>query len=160
MLAEIASALGAIKTGSDIAREVASAPSLDDARQRTSELFGAMAEIQHRLAAMQLAYVSLLEERDALARELEEHRQARLERERYMLHALPQGGLVYRFRASRQSGGVPHDLCVHCYEGGVRSILQPNGSHLVCPICKTKLRAKVGETAPAPRRGGVCVWTV
>ncbi|WNL47649.1 hypothetical protein RKE25_08440 [Dyella sp. BiH032] len=159
MLADITSALGAIKTGSDIAREVASAHSLDEARQRTPELFGAMAEIQHRLAAMQLAYAALLEERDALMREVEEVRQARLERERYVLQALPQGGLVYRFKASRESGAVPHDLCVHCYEGGVKSILQPNGSHLVCPACKTKLRAK-GPAAIASRRGGVCVWTL
>ncbi len=160
MLTEIASALGAIKTGADIAREMACAPSLDAARQRTSELFGTMAEIQHRLAAMQLAYATLLEERDALARELADIRQARLERERYVLHALPQGGLVYRFKASRESGTVPHDLCAHCYESGVRSILQPNGSHLVCLACKTKLRAKSGAAASAPRRGGVCVWTL
>ena len=159
MLADITSALGAIKTGSDIARDMAGAHSLDEVRQRMPELFGAMAEIQHGLAAMQLAYVSLLEERDALAREVEEIRQSRLERERYVLHALPQGGLVYRFKASRESGAVPHDLCVHCYEAGVKSILQPNGSHLVCPTCKTKLRAKeAGITAP--RRGGVCVWTL
>jgi DNA repair exonuclease SbcCD ATPase subunit len=159
MLADITSALGAIKTSSDIAREMASAQSLEEARQRTPELFGAMAEIQHRLAAMQLAYASLLEERDALAREVEEIRRARLDRERYMLHALPQGGLVYRFKASRESGAVPHDLCVHCYESGVKSILQPNGSHLVCPTCKTKLRAK-GAAAMSSRRGGVCVWTI
>jgi DNA repair exonuclease SbcCD ATPase subunit len=159
MLADITSALGAIKTSSDIAREMASAHSLEEARQRTPELFGAMAEIQHRLAAMQLAYASLLEERDALAREVEEIRRARLDRERYMLHALPQGGLVYRFKASRESGAVPHDLCVHCYESGVKSILQPNGSHLVCPTCKTKLRAK-GAAAMSSRRGGVCVWTI
>ena len=159
MLADITSALAAIKTGSDIARQLASAQSLDDARQKTPELFGAMAEIQHRLAAMQLAYAALLEERDALAREVDDVRQARLERERYALHALPQGGLVYRFKASRESGAVPHDLCVHCYEGGVKSILQPNGPHLVCPSCKTKLRAK-GAVAMSSRRGGVCVWTL
>jgi len=159
MLAEITAALGAIKTGSDIAREMAAAHSLNETRGKAPELYGAMAEIQHRLAAMQLAYAALLEERDGLAREVEEIRQARMERERYVLHQLPQGGLVYRFKASRESGAVPHDLCVHCYEGGVKSILQPNGSHLVCPTCKTKLRSK-GSAAVASRRGGVCVWTL
>ena len=159
MLAEITAALSAIKTGSDIARDMAGADSLDHTRGRTPELYGAMDEIQHRLAAMQLAYASLLEERDALAREVEEIRQSRMERERYVLHQLPQGGLVYRFKASRESGAVPHDLCVHCYEGGVKSILQPNGSHLVCPTCKTRLRSK-GAAAVATRRGGVCVWTL
>ena len=109
---------------------------------------------------MQLAYASLLEERDALAREMEEVRQARLERGRYALHALPQGGMVYRFKASREAGAVPHDLCVHCYDGGIKSILQPNGSYLVCPACKTKLRAKGGAAVPPSRRGGVCVWTL
>ena len=159
MLADITAALGAIKTGSDIARDMAGALSPEETRGKAPELYGAMAEIQHRLAAMQLAYGVLLEERDALAREVEEVRQARMERERYVLHQLPQGGLVYRFKASRESGAVPHDLCVHCYEGGMKSILQPNGSHLVCPTCKTKLRSK-GMAAVATRRGGVCVWTL
>lgn len=160
MLTDITSALGAIKTGSDIAREMAAAHSLDDARDKAPELFGAMAEIQHRLAAMQLAYANLLEERDTLAREVEACRQARMERERYVLHVLPQGGLVYRFKSSRGSGDVPHDLCVHCYEAGMKSILQPNGSHLVCPKCKAKLRHQGAVAAPSSRRGGVCVWTL
>ena len=159
MLADITAALGAIKTGSDIAREMAGAETVDATRGKLPELYGAMAEIQHRLASMQLAYAALLEERDGLARQVEEVRQSRMERERYVLHQLPQGGLVYRFKASRESGAVPHDLCVHCYEGGVKSILQPNGSHLVCPTCKTKLRSK-GMAAVATRRGGVCVWTL
>lgn len=159
MLAQITAALGAIKSGSDIARDMAGAQTLDETRGMAPQLYGAMAEIQHRLAAMQLAYAALLEERDALVREVDEFRQLRMERERYMLHQLPQGGLVYRFKASRESGAVPHDLCVHCYEGGVKSILQPNGSHLVCPTCKTKLRSK-GVAAMASRRGGVCVWTL
>jgi len=159
MLADITAALGAIKTGSEIARDMAGALSPDETRAKAPELYGAMAEIQHRLAAMQLAYGALLEERDALAREVEEVRQARMERERYVLHQLPQGGLVYRFKTSRESGAVPHDLCVHCYEGGLKSILQPNGSHLVCPTCKTRLRSK-GMAAVATRRGGVCVWTL
>lgn len=159
MLADITAALGAIKIGSDIARDLTASHSLDETRSRAPELYGAMAEIQHRLAAMQLAYVALLEERDGLARDMEEIRHARMERERYVLHQLPQGGLVYRFKTSRESGAVPHDLCVHCYEGGVKSILQPNGSHLVCPTCKTKLRSK-GTAAIASRRGGVCAWTL
>jgi len=159
MLAQITAALGAIKSGSDIARDMAGAQTLDETRGMAPQLYGAMAEIQHRLAAMQLAYAALLEERDALVREVDEFRQLRMERERYVLHQLPQGGLVYRFKASRESGAVPHDLCVHCYEGGLKSILQPNGSHLVCPTCKTKLRAK-GVAAVASRRGGVCVWTL
>ena len=42
MLAEITAALGAIKTGSDIAREMAAAHSLDETRGKAPELYGAM----------------------------------------------------------------------------------------------------------------------
>ncbi|MFC4763206.1 hypothetical protein [Dyella koreensis] len=159
MLAEIASALGAIRTGSDIARDMASADSLDEVQGKAADLFGAIAEIQQQLAAMQIAYTSLLGERDALDREVAAMKLATLDRQRYSLHALPLGGLVYRFKATNGRADVAHDLCVHCYDLGTKSVLQPNGTHLVCPTCKLRLRAK-GEASPAAKRGGVCLWSV
>lgn len=159
MFANIASALGAIRTGSDIARDMASADSLAEVQGKATDLFGAIAEIQQQLAAMQIAYTSLLEERDALDREVTEIKLASLDRQRYTLHALPLGGLVYRFKKANDRADVAHDLCVHCYDLGTKSVLQPNGAHLICPTCKLKLRATGGAT-PAAKRGGVCSWSL
>ncbi|SFR94694.1 hypothetical protein SAMN05216570_1033 [Dyella sp. OK004] len=159
MLARITSALGAIKTGSDIAKEIASAQTLDGIQHRTTDLFGVMADIQQQLVSMQIAYTSLLDERDALKQEVSEMKRAMLDRQQYVLHALPLGGLVYRFRGTHDRADAAHDLCVQCYEQGTKSVLQPNGGHLICPACKLKLKAKSGAS-PAARRGGVCLWTL
>ncbi|WP_266169593.1 hypothetical protein [Dyella subtropica] len=159
MFTNIASALGAIRTGSDIAKDIASAHSLDEVQGKATDLFDAIAEIQQQLAAMQIAYTSLLEERDALDREVTEMKLATLDRQHYTLYALPLGGLVYRSKTANDQADAAHDLCVHCYDQGAKSVLQPNGAYLICPTCKSKLRAK-GGASPAAKRGGVCNWSL
>jgi len=159
MLAEIASALGAVRTSSDIARGVASARSLKEVQGKATDLLGAITDIQQQLAAIQIAYTGLLEERETRDRAMADMKQAILDRQRYILHALPPGGLVYRFKATDDHADAMHVLCVHCFDLGVKSVLQPNGAHLICPTCKSKLRAKNGAS-PTAKRGGVCLWTL
>lgn len=56
------------------------------------------------------------------------------ERERYVLHRLPTGTLVYQVDPAVKGPNEPvHYACQSCMDSRVKSILQPSGTFLRCP---------------------------
>ena len=64
------------------------------------------------------------------------------QKQRYQLHRLATGAFVYRLQPAYQLLEPEHDLCTHCYQQGIPSILQYAGyagGHKTssCPNCRT-----------------------
>ena len=68
--------------------------------------------------------------------------------ENYDLHTTEGGSTVYRAKESADGVIAPHNLCAHCFQNQVISILQPStvtvksGGYFVhyCPQCKNEYR--------------------
>lgn len=67
------------------------------------------------------------------------------DKRRYRLHELAPGALVYRLDPAYQETEPTHDLCPHCYQDAIKSILQAAGHAgaerlLVCHRCKASVQ--------------------
>ena len=84
------------------------------------------------------------------------------EKERYQLHKLETGSLVYVLREPFQDAEPPHYLCANCFERGEKSYLQPakqdfHADTYACQACGATVKVPNDRTmdvltAPAKSR--------
>ena len=122
-----------------------------------AEVTAALIDINQKLIEHQTAHIGLideykrlLDERDALKKELLELKQFKANRDRYVLKRLGSGPMLYVLREAAANGEEPHWLCPDCMQRGVVGFVQRDpddafhatfpgeqgNTHLVCLACK------------------------
>lgn len=142
MIDSIAGAFGALKGAAEITQGLLALKTDTAVSTKVVELNRIIAEVQHQLFAAQADYAAAVGREHELKAKIVQLENWSHEQERYQLHQLAPGTLVYRVKPAMQGAEPVHDLCTHCYQEGVKSILQNGGmqgSHraVKCPRCNT-----------------------
>ena len=141
MMDVIASAFGTLKTASDITQGLLALKTDAAVSTKAVELNRVIAEVQQQLFTAQTDYAAVLGRVRELEAEIVQFKNWEQEKQRYELHQLAPGTLVYRVKSEMQGPEPVHDLCPNCYQDGVKSILQNSGftkghDSFSCPRCK------------------------
>ena len=152
-ISAIAGMLSALKGATDISKAM-----LD---LRDGQLIQAkVIELQFQILAAQSSAFAANDERSALidrVRSLEEEL-AGLEKwdtgkDQYRLTQIATGAFAYTPQPNADRAEPPHWLCVKCYDGRQRSVLQYQGrtsndreSNYACPVCKSTIRVPWNRT--------------
>jgi len=142
MIDSIAGAFSALKGAAEITQGLLAFKTDAAVSTKAVELNRIIADVQQQLFSAQMDYaaaVSRIRDLETQVVQLENWAQ---EKERYQLHELVPGTLVYRVKPSMQGTEPMHDLCPRCYQEGIKSILQSIGIEKMCrafscPTCKT-----------------------
>lgn len=142
MIDSIAGAFSALKGAAEITQGLLSLKTDTAVSTKVVELNRIIAEVQHQLFAAQADYAAAVGREHDLKTKIVQLENWAHEKERYQLHQLAAGTLVYRIKPAMQVTEPVHDLCPNCYQDGVKSILQNagmRGSHQAvrCPRCDT-----------------------
>ena len=124
-----------------------------------AEITAALVDINQKLLDHQAAHIGLIEEykrvldeRDALKKELLELKQFKANRDRYVLKCLGSDTMLYVLREAAANGEDPHWLCPDCMKRGEVGFVQRDpddaflagfpgeqgNTHLVCLACKQR----------------------
>lgn len=140
MVAGIPEGIGALKAAYDIAK------TLKDINDRVA-LNTAVIDLQSQILTAQDAALgardketTLLERISELEKEVARFDAWEREKERYQLHKLPPGILIYRLKPGMENGEPFHEICADCFQKGEKSLLhclgQGNGlTHWKCYGC-------------------------
>lgn len=127
MMDAIAGAFATLKSAADITQGLLSLKTDAAVSTKVVELNRVIAEVQSQLFSAQADYATVLGRvRDLEAQVLNLEDWAH-EKQRYQLHELVPGTLVYRIKPDMQGTEPMHDLCPRCYQEGIKSILQAAG---------------------------------
>ena len=153
MYAEI---VAAVQSAKALAELVKAANSLSN----YGELLAAVNAVQEKLSQALAANLESAEKQTALSERVRELEKQIAEVEnwegqmqRYELFAFPTGTLAYAIKPGMEQGEPLHYLCTSCVHKKQKSILQPHGRLLRCPICKTDIETK-HFVPPTVNRGG------
>ncbi len=123
----------------------------------SAEVGAALIDLNQKLIEHQTAHIGLIEEykrvldeRDALKKELLNLKQFKANRDRYVLKRLGSGTMLYVLREAAANGEDPHWLCPDCMQRGVVGFVQRDpddafratfpgeqgNAHLACLACK------------------------
>lgn len=134
--------LSSLKVAGDLAKGFLDLKSL-------AEVQGKVIELQSTILAAQSSAMAAVSDQARLADENRELKDALkraeawdVEKLRYRLVTPEQGVVVYGLRESQKGEEPAHWLCVHCFEDGRKSILNPSKDkdswyHYSCPKCKS-----------------------
>ena len=130
-----------------------------------SELLTAVTAVQIKLTDAIASELASQEKQAALAdrvRELEkqiaEVEDWKTQMQRYALFEFPTKALAYALKPGMEQGQPLHYLCTSCVDKKQISTLQPQGRHLYCPVCKTKISMQSAPPLNIGRSGSP--WAV
>lgn len=140
MLDTISGAFNALKGAHDITQGLLALKTDAAVSSKAVELNRIIADVQAQLFAAQADHAAVLSRVRELETQIAQLEHWAHEKERYQLHQLAPGTLVYRVKPTVQGAEPVHDLCPNCYQKGIKSILQSasiqNGHHAFrCPEC-------------------------
>ena len=128
------------------------------------EIVAAVNAVQDKLTVAYAANLESAEKQAALSERVRELEKQIAEVEnwegqmqRYALFAFPTGTLAYAIKPGMEQDEPLHYLCTSCVNKKQKSILQPHGRLLRCPICKTEIETK-HFVPPDVNRGGRGSW--
>jgi Zn finger protein HypA/HybF involved in hydrogenase expression len=139
MLSSIASG---IKTATEITQDFIALKVDAAVSAKAVELNRILSDILQQLLSSQTEQAAQASRIRDLEAEIMHLKHWKNEKKRYGLQELVSGTFVYRVKPGMEKGEPVHDLCPHCYQQDVKSILQRSGttngcvSH-ICPHCKT-----------------------
>ncbi|MBZ9854297.1 hypothetical protein LB566_10815 [Mesorhizobium sp. CA13] len=148
MFAEAMSGLGAFKAMMDMAKGL---KDINDATVRNT----AVIELTEKIMSAQSAQAALIGEIGKLEKDLVRFETWEAEKQRYELHKLHPGILIYRLKTGMENGEPPHEICANCYNNGVKLLLHNTGvhngrTHWKCHTCG--FDEQTGDFTP-PSRG-------
>lgn len=116
-------------------------------REQAIESQAAIIELQTTLLNMQSQYQGLLQEKDALKKQLAKMEDWKSEAAKYELQNLWGGVFVYAQRPEYDRLTQAHWLCTRCYEDGQKSVLvrtgrDANGVIFLCFRCQNSIRTR------------------
>lgn len=108
-------------------------PDLSEVKALAAEAIDKLLEAKTAQMAMQDALLKLQDEQKKRDR-------FQAEAERYVLTKTDMGGFIYALRAAQKRDEPEHYLCASCFEGEIKSVLQPvNFNTLGCTRCGEKV---------------------
>lgn len=142
MMDTIAGAFSGLKAASEITQGLIALKTDAAVSSKAVELNRVIFDVQQQLFSSQTERTALQSRIRELEAEVMKLENWKNEQQRYELKELAPGTLVYRLKPTMENGEPVHDLCPHCYQKGVKSILQKNGvdrhhHSWLCPDCKT-----------------------
>jgi len=149
VIPEIAGAINALKGASDIAKGMLAFKFDTEMSAKVMDLNRIILDVQQQVMAANESYSAATSRIKELEAELAKLNNWEQEQQRYQLHSLVPGTLVYRIKPDMQGTEPPHDICPNCYQKGAKSILQEgrsqgsyfSGTHIYfCPQCKTEFQ--------------------
>ncbi|HEX9789848.1 MAG TPA: hypothetical protein VGA60_04220 [Kiloniellales bacterium] len=146
MASELLASLGLFKSMLDTAKGL---KGINDAAIRNA----AVIELQEKILTAQEQQMALVERVGELEKEVARSKTWGTEKQRYSLTQCAPGAFAYVVKRSEARGEPGHALCAACYERGIKSILQTNGSMMlikhawVCPSCRAEVKTH-GEHLP------------
>lgn len=147
MMDMIAGAFGTLKTASDITQGLLALKTDAAVSAKAVELNRIIFEVQQQLFAAQTDYAAITSRVRDLESQIAQFKNWEHEKQRYELHELAPGTLVYRLKESEQGSEPIHHICPNCYEQGFRSLIQASKSpsfheHFTCPKCNANFIGK------------------
>lgn len=144
MLSAITGAFGGLKEATALLKTFNQLKTDAQIAEKNIALNQLIAQIQQDLFAAQTAYSAVCAEKDQLEKQLMQMENWAREQQRYQLHQMTAGGLTFRIKESVRGSEPVHDLCAHCYQNGIKSILQISGIEkgihwYVCSCCGEKV---------------------
>ena len=111
--------IAGLKAAADIAKGIAELKSITDVQGKVIELQSAILHAQSSALSANADQGAMVDEIKQLKAELERSKHWDIEKQRYQLYGLPNGGVVQALRHDRAQLGEPaHYLCTHCVEQG------------------------------------------
>lgn len=153
VVAETIAGLGAIKTAFDMTKAL---KDINDAAIRNA----AVIELQEKILSARDAQTALLDRVNLLEKEVASFEKWDTEKEEYELKEIFSRTFAYAIKESARGARPPHLICANCFEDRKKTILQrADAAHLVCPVCKTRIRfdqaaQPVIDRGAGPRGGG------
>lgn len=140
----ISTALGTLKTAADLLAGFNKLKNETELLQTKTELLQLIYQANNDIMALQIEHFALLSRCAYLENQLLDKDGFAVEKQHYRLHRLESGCLVYRFQPPPDSNIPEHDLCAHCYQQNIKSILQFGGYNgnfhkYSCPYCGTDI---------------------
>ena len=141
VLPEINTGLLILKTFKDLIKGVSSLSSDAVIKEKTSEIFGIIVDLQEYIFSMQSKYSELVKSKNDLEKKLIKLKKWEKTKSQYQLKEIARGTFVYSYKKSDEHSDPHHWLCTNCYEEGKKSILQISTSKFcyICPKCETKI---------------------
>src|SRR5450432_1919454 len=124
MISEIAATLSALKTAKDFTKAVMDSKVSTALREQAVEFQFAIIETQTAIIGIQSQYQLLLQEKDALKKQLIDIEQWNVDAADYELSEIHTGVFAYVFKPNEGSTTPPHWLCAKCYQNKEKSIIQ------------------------------------
>jgi hypothetical protein len=148
MVNQIGAALEGINAAFEITKNILGLKMDSAVSAKVAELARLIVEIGQKLFASKAEQAALVARIDELEAEILRLKEWEHEKHRYDLYERVPGTFTYRIKPSAQGEEPLHELCAHCYQQGVKSLLQkspPNPSgrlSIFCPHCKTSFADK------------------
>lgn len=145
-MSSIGAALGALKAAKDIAESMIGLRDAAAFQGKMLEFQSKIIDANNAAFAAQDERSALLEEIGELKKQVAEFEAWESEKQRYQLHKIAPGSYAYLLKRPMANGEPCHALCTSCYDKGIKSTLQSNGSpfinkHLIsCPTCRMKIQ--------------------
>jgi len=138
----IGSALTSLKTAADIAKTLIGLRDEEKIRDKVIELQSAILSAQSDALNAQAEQQQLSQKIASLDAEIVKLNAWETEKQRYRLREIHQNSFVYELKVEAANGEPIHRICPTCFERGNKTILQgENSDFLICPACKTRIRA-------------------
>ena len=137
MACDVVAGLSVFKTMFGIAKSMRD---MNDAVIRNA----AVADLCEQIISAQERYTAAVGRVGELGKELVRFETWEVEKRRYELKDMDRGFFAYIPKEGEERGEPPHALCANCYQRGIKSILQSNGSRDVyqlswdCSACQAK----------------------
>lgn len=143
MTTEIAAFVTSLGHATNIFKTLLQARDEAKRKEALAELREAFADLEVRHLAVIQQMHALLEQNEALKKQLAAYDKWEQESARYALEDVGAGALVRAFHPAQPSEGPAYWLCATCYESRQKSPLQRTDkvNHYVCPKCHATVLA-------------------
>lgn len=128
MVDGISLALGSIKSASEAAKALIELRDTAKIGEATIELQGKIAAAQQLALAAQHEQSALIAQIDDLKKKVVGFESWEREKQRYQLHKVHPGILIYRLKPGMENGETAHEICADCYNKGQKSFLHNLGT--------------------------------
>jgi hypothetical protein len=144
MYAEITAALTGLKTLGELTALVIRTKADSAITEKAIESQSVLISVQNTILTLQAQYHALLEEKQALKKQLADIEDWNTEATKYELHDMGDGVFVYVQRPEHKTLAPAHWLCARCYNEKYKSILQRtstdrSGNIFYCQKCENTL---------------------
>ncbi len=158
MITSISAAINSLKAMKDIVQGMIEIKSLTDVQTKIIELQNQILLAQGNALDAKAEYSTLLDQVEALQKELARLKAWEQERTNYVLKEVSQGNFAYVLKDGTKTEEPKHWLCCQCFNDGYKSVVQFSGHKefhkvFLCNRCKSTLLTRI-EAA------GVTVETV